>query len=250
MTEDKPAKPELAMVEAQINWSPDKYTTLLENYEILREWEPEFPQKGKTPIDAPTGKICLYEAFFKYACFRIPTSRFLIDVLQKYGVHITQLSPFGMARVMHYEGTCRAMRREPVFDHFNCFYKLEVKDSGWVSFAERSKSVSFVIKGSSPKSFRDWKRCFFYVRKEVIPVNMDWFTLRSGQQPPSFEFDRHFQQQDWCKILVSHATRLDNLEHCDEGMLRLVGLSRVGMREGMDVLPYGDGGMDLVAGRS
>ena len=99
-------------------------------------------------------------------------THFLVTVLQKYGLHITQVSPYGVMRVMHYEATCRALRMEPVFEHFNVFYKLEVRESGWFSFAERTKGVSVVIHKTSPKTLRDWKRCFFYVRAEAIPAEM------------------------------------------------------------------------------
>ena len=81
-------------------------------------------------MDCPEGKICLYEAFFLKSKLRIPVTRFLVTVLQKYGLHITPVSTYGVMRVMHFEATCRALRMEPVFEHFNVFYKLEVRESG------------------------------------------------------------------------------------------------------------------------
>ena len=80
-TEEKTGKPELAMVEAQIGWSKEKFRQLIRKYEIRREWEPEFPEKGKTPMDCPEGKICLYEAFFVKIRLRILVTRFLVEVL-------------------------------------------------------------------------------------------------------------------------------------------------------------------------
>ena len=77
-TEEKTGKPELAMVDAQIGWSKDKFRHLVRKYDILREWEPEFPEKGMTPMDCPDGKICLYEAFFVKSKLRIPVTRFLV----------------------------------------------------------------------------------------------------------------------------------------------------------------------------
>lgn len=52
------------MKDAQVGWSKDKYRALVTKYNILREWQPELPEKGQTPIDCPADKICLYEAYF------------------------------------------------------------------------------------------------------------------------------------------------------------------------------------------
>ena len=101
---------------------------------------------------------------------RIPVTRFLVAVLQKYGLHISQMSPFGVMRVMHFEATCRSLRMEPVFEYFNVFYKLEVREIGWYSFTERTKGMSVTITKSSPKTLCDWKRCFFYVKAEILPA--------------------------------------------------------------------------------
>src|ERR1044071_8299376 len=239
-SEDK--KVELSMKDAQISWSKEKFRALVHKYGISREWEPELPEKGEAPVDCPEGKICLYEAYFQKGLFRLPVSRFFISVLQRYGVHVSQMSPFGVMRVMHFEATCRALRRQPVFEHFNVFYKLEVKESGWVSFVERSKSVSLIVPKSSPKTLRDWKRCFFFVKKEVIPVEMTKLELRPGQKVPSFEVVKDFQEEAWFQELSAHPSRLDDLDKLDEGIMRLLGLSRLGVREGYNVAPAGDGG--------
>lgn len=138
---------------------------------------------------------------------------------------------------------------EPQFEQFNVFYKLEMKDIGWISFVERSKVVTVVVAKSSPESLRDWKRFFFYLKKEAIPVVMQWLNIRSGQKVPLFEVVKDIQEEDWFKVLSAHQTRLDDLDRCDEGMLKLLGVSRLGIREGYDVIQYGNGGMESLAGK-
>ena len=115
-TEERTGKPELAMVEAQIGWSKDKFRQLVQKFQLRREWEPEFPEKGKTAAECTEGNICLYEAFFVNGKLRIPVTNFLVQVLQRYGIHNTQLSLFGVMRIMHFEATLRAVRLEPNFE--------------------------------------------------------------------------------------------------------------------------------------
>ena len=58
---------------------------------------------------------------------------------------------------------------------------------------------------------------------------------------------KDFEEQRWFQALVAHQSRLDDFEHCDEGMMVLIGVSRLGVEEGRDILPDG-GGMELLEG--
>ena len=66
-------------------------------------------------MDAPKGKITLYESQFLMG-FRLPATKFIVNMLLAYGIHITQLSPLGMLRLVHFELTCRAIDIEPDFE--------------------------------------------------------------------------------------------------------------------------------------
>ena len=162
-------------------------------------------------------------------------------------MHITQVSPFGVMRVMHFEAMCRSLRTEPTFERFNVFYRLESKESGWFSFTDRKRDISVTVTKSSPKSLRDWKRCFFFVKAGVLPVQMSWLHLRAGEKTPSFEVLRNFEDEDWFQTLITHQSRIDDFEHSGEEMLALLIVSRLGLQEGKDVLPDG-GGIELLAG--
>ena len=181
----------------------------------------------------------MYEAFFKLAGFRIPTTRFLIKVLMEYKIHITQWSPFGIIRILHFEASCRALRVEPTFERFNVFYDLEVKQGGWYSFVGRKDVPTMVTAGTSPKSMRDWKECFFYVKAGVLPVNMPWFAKGINTKYPSFPVMEGYENQDWFLTLTENHSPLNYFHKCTDELLCLLGMNIAGIPEGRDVLPYG-----------
>ncbi|KAJ0564135.1 hypothetical protein HanOQP8_Chr07g0260431 [Helianthus annuus] len=86
--------------------------------------------------------------------------------------HISQLSPTGMVRIRHFEFVCRSQGEEPTIDKFRVFYQLQ-SNLGFFSFALRVVK-KILITPPPPKSFHDWKMKFFFIREEVIPVDMEF----------------------------------------------------------------------------
>ncbi|MFS7937898.1 hypothetical protein Hanom_Chr05g00433151 [Helianthus anomalus] len=78
--------------------------------------------------------MTLYAAFFREGNFRLPMSKFLSEVLTKYGIHISQLVP--------------------AVEMFNVFYYVTYA-GGFYSFNSRTANV-LPCSRDPPKSFHDW----------------------------------------------------------------------------------------------
>ncbi|KAJ0715785.1 hypothetical protein HanPI659440_Chr13g0505381 [Helianthus annuus] len=93
----------------------------------------------------------------------------MASILHFYGLHISQMSPMGMVRVRHFEFLCRSQGLELTVEKFRAFYQL-IRNIGFYSFGNRGAAKKILI--SPPKSFRDWKMKFFFIREKVIPIAM------------------------------------------------------------------------------
>ncbi|KAJ0614516.1 putative AH/BAR domain superfamily protein [Helianthus annuus] len=131
-----------------------------------------FPQEGDTGADAPAGCLTLWADFFFNGNLRVPLTVFVAEVLEHYKIHISQLSPFGMIRIRHFEYTFRALGLDVTVENFRRFYQLTV-NTGFFSFSERYGSTKLM---TSPKGITKWKTKFFYIKAAAVAANM---TLRN-----------------------------------------------------------------------
>ena len=65
----------------------------------------------------------------------------------------------------------------------------------------------------------------------------------------SFPVVRNYEEERWFQTLVAHQSCLNDFEHCNEGMLVLLGVSRLGVEDGRNYLPDG-GGMELLESKN
>ncbi|KAL8260687.1 hypothetical protein R6Q59_028640 [Mikania micrantha] len=145
----------------EINWMPSDFEGFLQEFRILPEWHPELPSLGSTSLDVPSGKICLYADFFRFSHFRLPISKFCLHMLERYGLHISQMSPLGLIRLYHYEFVLRSVRAAVVPLYFQIFFKLVKKDD-WYSFDKRG-GPSMVLKVPSSSRDKNWRNKFFFI---------------------------------------------------------------------------------------
>ncbi|GJY09717.1 hypothetical protein Tco_0377902 [Tanacetum coccineum] len=73
------------------------------SYYIPDEVHPTAPGRDRTITQFPEGKVGVYTRLFDYCGYRIPLTKFFVAVLKHFRIHISQLSPFGAARVSHFE---------------------------------------------------------------------------------------------------------------------------------------------------
>ncbi|GJW83606.1 hypothetical protein Tco_0156751 [Tanacetum coccineum] len=93
--------------------TPEMVENFCNDYYIPDEVHPVAPGRDNTITQFPEGKVGVYTRFFDYCGYRIPFTKFLMAVLRYFRIHISQLSPFGVARVSHFEVLMRVLDLAP-----------------------------------------------------------------------------------------------------------------------------------------
>ncbi|KAJ0622338.1 hypothetical protein HanIR_Chr01g0018881 [Helianthus annuus] len=193
--------------QAVIGWKEEEFNNLVKGMGFRPELGAQYQTSGSTAMDAPPGYLTLYAAFFREGNFRLPITKFTASVLRNYGLHISQINAIGLPHITHFEFVCRAHRIDPTFEMFNVFYSVTYAN-GFYSFNART-GVAPVC--SVPlKSLHDWKQKFFYIRRDVIPVDMHYRSV--GEGIPKVDVLVGFAEEDWYKKLTHKATAISQLE--------------------------------------
>ncbi|KAJ0435393.1 hypothetical protein HanIR_Chr17g0892831 [Helianthus annuus] len=168
-------------------------------YDIPLDLDPALPLKDETIRPFRQGKFPLYTRVCNFANYRVPFSKFLIKVLQFFRVHISQVNPFGLSRVSHFEISCRAQDRKPNLNVFRYFYEF-ITAGDWYTFAHR--------KGIPPpssderSSLKNWKDNFFWLDDRCLPEDMRW---RLKDQTLSFDLGEDFVfDHELAHALIEH----------------------------------------------
>ncbi|KAJ0700225.1 hypothetical protein HanOQP8_Chr10g0365291 [Helianthus annuus] len=124
-------------------------------------------------------------------------------------VHLTRMNPFVLAKVDHFELSCRALDSDPDLDVFRDFYKLN-RTGDWYTFEVRNKNATCFSLITS--SMKNWKDRFFLVDDRCVPVEMTWRPKRSslpGPLPDGFAYSKVLYA-----LLIKEAGRIQKLpEH-------------------------------------
>ncbi|MFS7922308.1 hypothetical protein Hanom_Chr03g00247571 [Helianthus anomalus] len=135
----------------------------IREYRIPLDLHPVLPSENETIYPFRQGKFPFYTRVCNFANYRVPFSRFLIRVLQFFRVHISQVNPFGLSRISHFEISCRAQDWRPVLDVFRYFYEF-ITAGDWYTFAHRKGIPS--PSSSERSSLKNWKDNFFWRLKD------------------------------------------------------------------------------------
>ncbi|GJZ66858.1 hypothetical protein Tco_0630098 [Tanacetum coccineum] len=189
-----------------------------DNFYIQAEVHPTAPGRDKTITQFPVGKVGVYSRLFDVCGYRIPFTKFFMAVLKYFRVHISQLSPFGAARVSHFEVLTRVLDLSPSVTVFRAFYTRTYSD-GLFSFAKRSTSAPSCFP-KPPDSIKNWADHFFWVDSCVFPISVPLYTgcvLEKDSAPHLTA-----RQEQTVKLLESHKAPFRRYPEC---FLCLVGLS-------------------------
>ncbi|KAJ0447759.1 hypothetical protein HanHA89_Chr17g0708981 [Helianthus annuus] len=152
-----------------LKWSRATFDGLIRNLKFPEGWGARYPDEGQTAADAPAGYITLFWDFFSTCNFRLPATKFFLEILDYYKFHISQMHPIGMVRVRHFEFVCRTMHIEPTVPRFRVFHQMHCSQ-GFYSFVQRAYAKKILLQ--PPKSFHDWKQKFFFIKVGVILMRM------------------------------------------------------------------------------
>ncbi|KAM0037493.1 hypothetical protein Hdeb2414_s0013g00403781 [Helianthus debilis subsp. tardiflorus] len=178
-------------------------------YRIPLDLHPVLPSKDETIYPFRQGKFPFYTRVCNFANYRVPFSRFLIRVLQFFRVHISQVNPFGLSRVSHFEISFRAQERRPDLNVFQYFYEF-ITAGDWYTFAHR--------KGIPPpssderSSLKNKKDNFFWLDDRCLAEDMRW---RFKDQSMFFDLGEDFVfDQELARALIEHKSSIRPLhEH-------------------------------------
>ncbi|GJT41644.1 hypothetical protein Tco_0941509 [Tanacetum coccineum] len=189
-----------------------------DNFYIPAEVHPTAPERGKTITQFPAGKVGVYSRIFDVCGYRIPFTKFFMAVLKYFRVHISQLSPFGAARVSHFEVLTRVLNLSPSVTVFRAFYTRSYSD-GLFSFVKRSTSAPSCFP-KPPDSIKNWADHFFWVDSCVFPISVPLYTGGALEKDSAPHLTA--RQEQTVKLLESHKAPFRRYPEC---FLCLVGLS-------------------------
>ncbi|GJY62069.1 hypothetical protein Tco_0462726 [Tanacetum coccineum] len=181
-----------------------------ESFYILAEVHLTAPGRDKTIAQFPAGKVGVYTRIFDVCGYRIPFTKFFMAVLKYFRVHISQLSPFGAARVSHFEVLTRVLDLSPSVTVFRAFYTRTFSD-GLFSFAKRSTSAPSCFP-KPPDSIKNWADHFFWVDSCVFPISVPLYTGGVLEKDPAPHLTA--RQEQTVKLLESHKAPFRRYPEC------------------------------------
>ncbi|KAJ0944713.1 hypothetical protein HanPSC8_Chr03g0119911 [Helianthus annuus] len=151
-----------------LKWTRKSFDRLMLEVQMPSEYGARYPSEGDTGADAPAGYVTMWSDFFGDCNLRLPLTVFVVDILEWYKVHISQVSPLGMIRIRNFEFTFRALGIEPTVGDFRRFYQMTVS-MGFFSFRQRDGTPKLM---TPPKGMTMWKKKFFYIKAAAIVADM------------------------------------------------------------------------------
>ncbi|GJX70094.1 hypothetical protein Tco_0307265 [Tanacetum coccineum] len=202
---------------------------------------PSLPGPDKNILQSPGGKIGVYTRFFDFANYRIPLSQFLVEVLDHFHIHLSQLSVFGAAKVSYFEILCRVHGFQPSVNCFCAFYTSSYT-KGWMSFSKHYDATP-VFHSKPLDSVKNWNDHFFWVDSTTFPFSVSLKSKILSKDPPPklFQYDT-----EACDFLRTHTAPFRKFL---EPFLCWVGISRYYTLDENCYLTFWDGEeeMDLFA---
>ncbi|KAJ0792781.1 hypothetical protein HanOQP8_Chr01g0021831 [Helianthus annuus] len=128
-----------------------------------------YPQEGDTVADAPAGMVTMFAEFFSTYNLRLPLMVSMVDLLEYYKTHISQLSPLGMVCARHFEYCFRSQNLESLVEYFRQFYQMHVQLWFYLFYLQNKAPKIMPV---PPKGFTSWKTKFFYVKEAAITCKL------------------------------------------------------------------------------
>ncbi|MFS7943474.1 hypothetical protein Hanom_Chr06g00500671 [Helianthus anomalus] len=163
-----------------LKWPRASFDGLVQHLRFPENWSAMYPEEGQTAADAPAGYITLFWDFFCEGNFRMPLTKFFLEILGYYKFHISQLHPVDMVRIRHFEFVCQTMHIELTVPRFRVFHQMHCTQ-GFYPFVQRASAKKFLLQPpkSPPKHF------FFHLKKhhpsknnQIAPPKTHFSTLK------------------------------------------------------------------------
>ncbi|KAM0049051.1 hypothetical protein Hdeb2414_s0008g00281351 [Helianthus debilis subsp. tardiflorus] len=138
-------------------------------------------RKGYAHLSFCSGKDRSLYSYVRLLQLPSSLTKFLVEFLPFHEVHLSQVNPFGLAKVCHFELSCRGLGSDPDLNVFRAFYKLNWSGN-WYTFEVRNKNACCYSWITS--RLKDWKDRFFLIDDRCVPPEMSWRLKRSRLPDP------------------------------------------------------------------
>ncbi|GJS47634.1 hypothetical protein Tco_0597755 [Tanacetum coccineum] len=118
------------------NLKQEELGALIKNYRILLYLHPRLPPSDLCISQLLNDSIGICSWILEFFRVRIPFFSFLLSVLKYFKVHLSQLVPLGLNKVVTFEIICRDLDINLTVNLFRVFQIL-CKQGDWFSFAKR-----------------------------------------------------------------------------------------------------------------
>ncbi|XP_077226170.1 uncharacterized protein LOC143859334 [Tasmannia lanceolata] len=181
-----------ALYEVSHLW-PGKLQTVRDKYCIPSRYILRAAVEGDRASN-DSADLCLYEEALR-AGLRLPFHPFFADVLNYYGLAVTQVVPNSWRTLVGFLYLLEVrLRRNPTVPVFRmCAHLKRHKDGGWIYISQRPE-VRMIT--GIPTSIHTWKNRFFYVKDTVPgshwPFSLQWRTpdtRRLSKKPALEDYD-------------------------------------------------------------
>ncbi|GJX62493.1 hypothetical protein Tco_0295393 [Tanacetum coccineum] len=180
---------------------------LVKTYRIPLDLHPRLPDHGFTMDCLLADAIGIYSEFLWFSSVRVPFSTFLLFVLKYFKVHISQLVPLGLNKVVSFEVVCRDLNIVPTITLFRVFQCL-CKQGDWFSFSKH-RNTEDVCMDDGPSSLKKWKDKFFLIDRRAILNYLTWRHSCScvSDDLPSNGYDRNDVQRPCARLICLREMR-------------------------------------------
>nr|GEU91895.1 transposase (putative), gypsy type [Tanacetum cinerariifolium] len=186
---------------------------LVKTYRIPLDLHPRLHDPGFIMDHLPGDAIGIYFEFLWFSGIRIPFSTFLLSVLKYFKVHISQLVPLGLNKVVSFEVMCHGLNIVPIVTLFRVFQCL-CKQGVWFSFSKHRNTEDVCI-DNGPSSLKKWKDKFFLIDRRAIPDYLTWRHSCScvSNNLPTDGYDRNDVERLCARLICLCKMREEVLVH-------------------------------------
>nr|GEX05989.1 hypothetical protein [Tanacetum cinerariifolium] len=152
------------------------YTNVSPQYCVIRGMSGSEPTRWLRKVRRPwlpSRYIRLYIEQLKQGGLRIPFSSLFLAVIRHFGVHVSQLVPMGVNRVILFEIRCISLSINLTVSLFWVFYKL-CKQGHWFSFENKTGRGTKKYFKEVTSSLKGWEKKIFLLDRRAILDAMPW----------------------------------------------------------------------------
>lgn len=156
--------------------------TAVKDYHIESTSVVSVPKDDERARYPPNGIVALYVDYLR-AGLRVPVCELVLRVLEYYKIHITQLTPNAVGRIIGFEVLCRAEGKDPTIETFRYFFQIQISGD-WYSFSTRAEAPELMY--GFPDSIKGWKGRFIFIQSAAAGFKTELMWKKPGKvkDPP------------------------------------------------------------------